>query len=331
MDKKININVGSGGKQMQQFINEIILKKLGNNILNILDDSAVLDLNGSKKIAFTTDSYVVNPIFFEGGDIGRLCVCGTVNDLATSGAKAKYISLSLIIEEGFSLFDLEKIIDSLAATANEAGVLIVTGDTKVVEKNKCDGLYINTTGVGTIDDGITLSTHNACDGDVIMVTGNLGDHEVALISSRKLVDFNINIKSDLAPLNKKVEELLSLTKLVHCIKDPTRGGLAGVLNEIATNSSCEINVFEEKIPFSEGVKAVCSLIGFDPLYLASEGRYVIVCDQQAEPLVKKVFGDMACSIGRVRHSNKGAVTLETSFGGLRKLNILDGLQLPRIC
>jgi len=330
-DKKININVGSGGRQMHEFISEVILKKLGNQILNIMDDSAVVDIKGSKKIAMTSDSYVVSPVFFDGGDIGRLCVCGTVNDLATSGAKAKYLSLSFIIEEGASLIDLEKIVNSIAATAKEAGVLIVTGDTKVVEKGKADVLYINTTGVGLLDDKTKLSTHNAQDNDIVMVTGNIGDHEVALIKARKLVDFDINVKSDVAPLNKKVEELLKITDDVHCIKDPTRGGLAGALNEIASNSICDIKIFEDSVPFSDGVKSVCNLIGFDPMYLASEGKYVIICNPKSELAVKKIFGDKASVIGVIKKSQKGAVLVETSFGGVRKLSVLDSIQLPRIC
>ncbi len=327
---KIGLNVGSGGRQMQDFIKEVILKKLGNNILNVLDDSAVITMEKGR-IAMTSDSYVVSPAFFKGGDIGRLCICGTVNDLATSGAKAKYISLSFIIEEGTSLADIEKIVDSVSITAKEAGVMIVTGDTKVVEKGRCDLMYINTTGIGVLDEGVSISTHNAVEKDVVMVTGPIGDHEASLVIYRKLIDLNIDIKSDVAPLNLKIEELIGQTKGVHAIKDPTRGGLSGSLNEIADNSNCEIEIFEDKVPFSNGVKALCDIVGFDPFYLASEGRYVIVGSSDIEPVVKKVFGNGASVIGRVNSNKKRGVVMHTELGGLRKLGVMDGIQLPRIC
>lgn len=327
---KIGLNVGSGGRQMQEFIRDIILKKLGNKILNIMDDSAVLEVEG-KRVVMTSDSYVVNPVFFNGGDIGRLCVCGTVNDLATSGAKAKFLSLSFIIEEGTSLSDVERVVDSISRTAKEAGVLVVTGDTKVVEKGRCDLIYINTTGLGVLDERISISTHNAVGNDIVMVTGPVGDHEASLIIERRLVDLNIDIKSDLAPLNLKMEELIKMTNGIHSVKDPTRGGLSGSLNEIAENSACEIEIFEDKVPFSDGVKALCDIVGFDPFYLASEGRYVIVGAGEIEPAVKKVFGEGAVVIGRVSKAKKPGVIMHTGLGGLRKLGVMDGIQLPRIC
>ncbi len=326
---KIDINVGAGGKQMQDFISKIIVSELGNPVLNTMDDAARL-CSENKRIAFTSDSYVVSPVFFNGGDIGRLCVCGTVNDLASSGAVAKYLSLSFIIEAGAALEDIKRIVSSIALTAKEAGVSIVTGDTKVVEAGKCDLLYINTAGIGFIEDGIDISSHNASDGDVIMVTGPIGDHEASIIMSRDILKIGLEVKSDLAPLNKKVQELLSLTKDVHVIKDPTRGGLAGALNDIVSNSSVTANIMENNVPFSDEVKTLCDVAGFDPFYFASEGRLVIIGKPSIEGAVVKVFGPKAVNIGNIKKGSQD-VLLFTSFGGLRKLRTMDGIQVPRIC
>ncbi len=326
---RVDINVGAGGKQMQDFISKIIVSELGNPILNVMDDSAKLP-SERNRTAFTSDSYVVSPVFFNGGDIGRLCVCGTVNDLASSGAVAKYLSLSFIIEAGASLEDIKKIVSSIALTAKEADVSIVTGDTKVVEPGKCDVLYINTAGIGFIDNGVEISSHNAKDGDIVMVTGPIGDHEACIIMSRGILKIGLEVKSDLAPLNKKVQELLSLTKDVHVIKDPTRGGLAGALNDIVSNSSVTANIIEKDVPFSDEVKTLCDVAGFDPFYLASEGRLVIVGRPSIEGAVTKVFGPKARNIGNIKKGTKD-VLLSTNIGGLRKLRMMDGIQVPRIC
>jgi len=328
--KNITLSIGSGGKDMHSFINEYIVKKLGNNILNRMDDAAVL-LTTGKKMAFTTDSYVVSPIFFDGGDIGRLCVCGTVNDLATSGAKPVALSLSFILEDGVSLDDICRIIDSISATCKEADVKIITGDTKVVEKGKGDRIYINTSGIGFIDDGINISSHNAVLGDQVIVTGPIGDHEAAMMKARGLISFDTKISSDVAPLNLNVEKLLSKTKNVHVIKDPTRGGLASALFEIAQNSNCEIRIFEEKLPVDQNVKALCDLLGLDPLYLANEGKFVILCPNNSVQAVLETFGADASVIGAVVSSGKAKLNIETIAGGIRRLGMLDSVQLPRIC
>lgn len=328
--KKITINMGAGGKDMHELINRIVLSRLSNNILDKLDDSAILANREGRRIAVTTDSYVVNPLFFEGGDIGRLCVSGTVNDLSTSGAGADSLTLSFIIEEGFELCRLETIVDSIAAAAAEAQVMIVTGDTKVVEKGKADGLYINTAAIGFIEDDVNISSHNAADKDIVVVTGTIGDHEVAIMKARGMLPFEINVESDVAPLNKKIEKLLSVTKNINVIKDPTRGGLASCLMEISDHSKCEIVINEENIPVSDQVKAVCELTGFDPLYMANEGKFVIVCPETEFKNITGVFPDSAV-IGRLNGSGKSRLLLNTTAGGIRRLGMLETLQLPRIC
>ncbi|MFH1223878.1 MAG: hydrogenase expression/formation protein HypE [Pseudomonadota bacterium] len=328
---KVTLNLGSGGREMHNFISGYIIKRLSNSVLNKLDDSAVLLNRPDLRIAVTTDSYVVSPLFFPGGDIGKLCICGTVNDLSTSGAKPYAITLSFILEEGTPLEILKKIIDSIAKTAKQADVKIVTGDTKVVEKGKCDGVYINTCGIGFIKKGINLSTHNAKQGDVVLVTRSIGNHEATLLKYRGVIKFDAEIKSDVAPLNKKVEELLSLTKNIHVIKDPTRGGTASALYEICEHSKCGIRLFEKNIPVDKNVKALCALIGYDPLYLANEGCYIVVCPKGSEKYVKKVFGAHAVVIGEVISSKKAELTVETKIGGIRKLGMLETMQLPRIC
>ena len=330
MSKTVNMSVGSGGKEMHSFIKEYIIKKLGNDTLNRMDDASIIT-SPSNRIAFTTDSYVVSPIFFDGGDIGRLCVCGTVNDISTSGAKPMALSLSFILEDGVLIEDICKVIDSIAIACKEAGVSVVTGDTKVVEKGKGDKIYINTSGIGFIKEGINISSHNAKEGDQIIVTGTIGDHEAAMMKSRGLINFNTNIKSDVAPLNKKVEKLLDMTDQVHVIKDPTRGGLASALFEIAENSNCEIRLIEDKIPVAPNTKAVCELLGLDPLYLANEGKYVIVCPSDSVKHVLDVFGKEAKVVGSVVSVSKARLNVETATGGLRRLAMLDSLQLPRIC
>lgn len=331
MDKKVELNLGSGGRQMQEFISEYILGKLGNKLLNKMDDASVLNNPDGKRLAFTTDSYVVNPLFFDGGDIGRLAVCGTVNDLATSGAKPLALSLGLIIEDGLSITILSKILDSIAFTCNEAEVSIVTGDTKVVEKGKCDGVYINTAGVGLVSEGINISSHNAKVGDSILVTGTIGEHELAIMKARGLISFDINVKSDVAPLNKRVENLLKRTNAINVIKDPTRGGLATALHEIANNSKCEIKIFEKDIPVSKEAISVCDILGLDPIYLANEGKYVIVCPKDSVNDVLTVFGSGARVVGTVVSKGNARLYMETVTGGFRRIGPLESLQVPRIC
>lgn len=330
-NEKITLTHGSGGRQMHDLIQRHLISKLGNGILEKLDDSAVLENRGNSRLAMTTDSYVVSPLFFEGGDIGRLCICGTVNDLATSGARASYLSLAFILEEGFPIADLIRIIDSIAETSKEADVKIVTGDTKVVEKGKGDGIYINTCGIGFIPEGASLSTYNGEPGDLVFVTGPIGNHETALMLARNMLKFNASIKSDAAPLNKKIEQLLNLTNQIKTVKDPTRGGLASALTEIAGNSSCTIVLDETKLPVDKEVRAVCDLAGLDPLYLANEGKYVIIGNPETGKNIKQVFPE-SVAIGRISHrSESGKVLMETASGGLRRIAMLERTQLPRIC
>jgi hydrogenase expression/formation protein HypE len=326
----ITLSIGSGGKDMHSFINEYIVKKLGNSSLNRMDDASVIMPTG-KRIAFTTDSYVVSPIFFDGGDIGRLCVCGTVNDLTTAGAKPVALSLAFILEDGVPIDDICKIVDSIATTCKEADVKVITGDTKVVEKGKGDKIYINTSGVGFIDEGVNISSHNAVVGDQIIVTGPIGNHEATMMKARGLINFDTKINSDVAPLNLKIEGLLKTTKDIHVIKDPTRGGLASALFEIAQNSNCEIRIFEEKLPVDGNVKAVCDILGLDPLYLANEGKFVIICPENSTGSVLRTFGPKAKIIGAVMSSGKQKLNIETLSGGIRRLSMLDSVQLPRIC
>ncbi len=328
--KNITLSVGSGGKDMHAFINDYIVKKLGNDILNKMDDASIL-VSKEKRLAFTTDSYVVSPIFFEGGDIGRLCVCGTVNDLATSGAVPVALSLAFILEDGVSLDDICTVVDSIAAACKEANVKIVTGDTKVVEKGKGDKIYINTAGIGFIEDGIDLSSHNAVLNDQVIITGTIGDHEVAMMKARGLINFDIKVKSDVSSLNLHVKELLKKTKDIHVIKDPTRGGLASALFEITENSNCEIRLIEELIPISKDTKAVSDLLGLDPLYLANEGKFVILCPNDSAKAVLNVFGKSARVVGSVTSVGKPKLNIETFSGGIRRLGMLDSVQLPRIC
>jgi hydrogenase expression/formation protein HypE len=331
MEKTISMNHGSGGRIMHSFVNDIILSKLGNPILSRMDDAAVLSNKPGHKIAFTTDSYVVSPLFFPGGDIGRLAVCGTVNDLATSGAKPLALTLSFIIEEGMELESIEKIVDSIAQTAKEAGVSIVTGDTKVVEKGKGDKIYINTAGVGFIKENIDISTHNAKPGDSILINGPIGNHEVALFLIREEPGFTVEVKSDAAPLNKMVEAILEKTDQIRVIKDPTRGGVASALHEIVEHSKHTILIDENAIPVDKAVSGVCELVGFDPLYLANEGKFIVVCSKEVERLVLAIMGPQAKKIGIVKKSETPQLLMETKAGGIRRLSMLENVQLPRIC
>ncbi len=326
---KITLNHGSGGTQMHQLIKERVIDRLSNGILERMDDSAILENQNNKKISMTTDSYVVSPLFFDGGDIGRLCICGTVNDLTTSGAKPYALSLAFILEEGTDISLIEKVVDSIVETANEAGVNIVTGDTKVVEKGKGDGLYINTCGIGFIDNETNISTYNAKNGNKVLITGPIGNHEVAMMKARKMIDFDVDVKSDAAPLNKPIEKLLNISPQgINVIKDPTRGGLASALKEISEHSNCTIEIDEELLPIDKNVQAVCDLIGFDPLYLANEGKFVIVCDDNRTQDIINCFPE-AKIIGEVKPGED--LLLKTSSGGVRRVGMLETMQLPRIC
>lgn len=327
---------GGGGRMMQQLIDIIIQPTFSNDILNQKHDSAVVDINGSK-LAFTTDSYVVKPIFFSGGDIGKLAVCGTLNDLAMSGAKPLYITCSLIIEEGFSIKDLQRILLSMQQTAKQAGVFIVTGDTKVVDKGKGDGLYINTAGIGLITDKLSIAPNNIQPGDQIIINSDLGRHGIAIMLERKGINFENTIQSDCVNLSGLVQNLMNSDIQIHCMRDLTRGGLASGLIELATTSRHHFEINETSLLVQDGVKSACEILGFDPLYIANEGCFALFIpesdsEQVLALLHQHELGKQAGIIGKVANTHeKGMVTIETAMGISRVLDLFSGEQLPRIC
>lgn len=325
---KITLSHGSGGKGTDDLIKNIFAKNFSNPVLNMMQDSAVVD--GSSKIAITTDSFVVTPLIFKGGDIGRLAVCGTVNDLLMRGAKPKYITSAFIIEEGADTDTLDLIAKSMADTAKEAGVIIVAGDTKVIEGS--GGIYINTTGVGFVKESTDISSSNLQIGDAVIVSGNMGDHHGAILSHRMGIDNNI--ESDVAPLCEMVEETLKAGMEIHCMRDVTRGGLGTVLCELANASKVNIEIEESKIPVSDEVRAFSKILGLNILHMGNEGKLVaIVPMNQAEKTVGIIrnckYGENARIIGKV-NSGEG-VSLITPLGGKRKVGVLIGEGLPRIC
>jgi hydrogenase expression/formation protein HypE len=333
MEDKILLAHGSGGKLMHDLI-QSYLPDLSNPILEKMDDAAVFNING--KVAFTTDSYIVNPIFFPGGDIGKLAVCGTVNDLAMSGARPLYLSLAFIIEEGLPVFDLKKVLASIKKAAAEADVKIVTGDTKVVNKGSADKLFINTAGVGIVPEGVDISVTNAKPGDNIILSGNIGDHGIAVLSQREGLKFNTPIPSDCAPLNGLVADMLKTTKNIHCMRDPTRGGLATTLNDFAERSKVGIRIEETKIPIAKAVLAACELLGLDPLYIANEGKLAAVVPAKEANAVlaamkKNKYGKNAVIIGEVTAEHPGRVVMQTALGASRIIDMPVGELLPRIC
>ncbi len=332
---KILLAHGSGGRLSRQLIQELILPHLGNPTLSRLDDAAQLKIK-SDRIAFTTDSFVVDPIFFPGGDIGKLAVCGTVNDLAMSGALPKYLSLALILEEGLPLADLERIILSVKHATAEAGVQVVTGDIKVVRRGEAHKIFINTAGIGVIPAGVNISGDKVTVGDKLIVSGNLGEHALAVMANRVGIEFNPALLSDVAPLSDLVADMLNVCPQVHALRDPTRGGLAGTLNELAQAAQVGIMVQEGCIPVTEAVAGACELLGFDPLYLANEGKLLVsVAAADADKLLAQMrrhkYGVQAQIIGEVIAEPKGLVQLKTSIGGTRILDIPAGEQTPRIC
>jgi len=332
MDEKILLAHGSGGKLSYKLIDEVFLRDFDNPILWEKDDGAIVEIGG-ERLAFTTDSYVVKPIFFPGGDIGKLSVWGTVNDLAVMGAEPLYISCGLIIEEGLERETLERITSSMAEAARLANVLVVTGDTKVVERGGADKIYINTSGVGRVKGDLSLNRIEP--GDRIILSGSIGEHEVSVLLAREELPFHSQIVTDLAPLNLRVSEILDIDG-IKFIRDPTRGGLATTLNEIAEGRNIGIIIEEEKIKVSEEVKAVCELLGLDPFYLANEGKMVVVVKGDcAGEVVRKMrrnpLGRESEIIGEVVEDLNGRVYLKTMVGGTRILDMLTGNQLPRIC
>jgi hydrogenase expression/formation protein HypE len=332
-EDKILLAHGSGGKLMHDLI-ESFLPELANPILDKLDDAAVFEASG--RLAFTTDSYTVNPIFFPGGDIGRLAVCGTVNDLAMSGARPLYLSLAFIIEEGLPVADLKKIIASIKEAADEAGVKIVTGDTKVVDQGNADRIFINTAGIGIVPEGVDISAANARPGDKIIVSGNIGDHGIVVLSQREGLKFQTPVPSDCAPLNGLVAEMLAVSKNIHCLRDPTRGGLAVTLNNFARQSKAGIIIEEEKIPVDKAVLAASELLGFDPLHIANEGKLAAAvapadADRVLAAMKRHQYGGHAAIIGEVVTEHPGRVIMKTSLGASRIVDIPVGELLPRIC
>jgi hydrogenase expression/formation protein HypE len=326
---------GSGGKLSAELLRDIFLPALANPVLSRLEDQAVLEFAG-QRLAFTTDSFVVKPLFFRGGDIGSLAVHGTVNDLAMGGARPLALSAAFILEEGFSLADLRRIAESMARAAARAGVSIVTGDTKVVERGSGDGVYINTAGIGVVAAGVNLSAAYARPGDAVILSGAIGDHGAAILTEREGLELDGAIQSDSAPLNSLVDAILQVTREVRAMRDPTRGGLASTLNEIAAQSRVGIEVREEAIPVHEGVRGVCEVLGLDPLYVANEGKLVAivpaeVADAVAAAMRLHPLGGEAAVIGRVTESHPGLVTMRTAFGTSRIVDMLAGDQLPRIC
>ena len=336
-DKTITLSHGSGGTASHNLIGGMIGKIFSNPILDKMDDSAILPINGSDtRLAFTTDSYVVSPIFFPGGNIGEIAVNGTVNDLAVSGAVPLWISVGLILEEGFPIAELKKIIESMQAAAEKAGVQIVTGDTKVVHRGSADKIFINTAGIGIFQDQISLSSLNAEPGDKVLLSGPIGDHGIAVMLAREALDIETDIQSDTAPLNGLIHALLDATKAVHCLKDATRGGVATVLNEIALNSNVAIAIEQDSVPIRPDVNGACEILGLDPLTIANEGRFIaIVASEDAETAVRALGnhpqGSEACIIGEVLKEPEGMVFLRTGLGGHRVLDMLVGDPLPRIC
>ena len=333
-NNKILLAHGSGGKLSHDLLEKKLLPFLSNPALNRLDDSAIFEASG--RLAFTTDSYVVNPIFFPGGDIGKLAICGTVNDLSMSGAKPLYLSLSAIIEEGFPLAELERIMQSIKAAAEEAEISIITGDTKVVNQGQADKLFINTSGIGIIPFGVDISGANAKAGDKVILSGTIGDHGIAIMSQREGLRFSVPVESDCVPLNKSVSQMLEASSKIHCLRDPTRGGLATTLNEFARQSHVGIMIKEDKIPIKEGVRAACELLGLDPIYVANEGKLVAIVDPgYADKVLIQMkqngYGRDAAIIGKVANDHPGRVIMKTKLGPSRIVDMLSGELLPRIC
>ena len=326
---------GSGGKLSHQLLDDLIIPTLSGIPVAGQNDAAVLDIAGGR-LAFTTDSYVVDPIFFPGGNIGDLAVNGTVNDLAMMGARPLFMSVGLILEEGFSRAELALILGAMRAAADRAGVAIVTGDTKVVPRGKADRIFINTSGVGVLEHDLTISGCAARPGDKVIINGTIGDHGIAVLAAREGLELESDIKSDCAPLNGLVAELLHEGKAIHVLRDPTRGGVATTLKEIALQSRVGITLFEERLPFNGAVKGVCAILGLDPLYVANEGKLLaVVAPQAAEAVLARLrshpLGKEAAIIGEVTTEPAGRVAMETVVGGMRGVEMLAGEQLPRIC
>jgi hydrogenase expression/formation protein HypE len=339
--QQIVLGHGSGGRMSYELISRIFLPPFDNPILRAGDDAGVITIpnanseNGSRW-AISTDSHVVMPLFFPGGDIGRLAVCGTVNDVAMLGANPLYLTVGFVLEEGLEMDVLSKVVESMRSVALEANVQIIAGDTKVVQNGKADGLYINTTGFGLIPEGVNLSGSAAQPGDAVILSGTIGDHGIAVLVARGELKFEAQIESDVAPLNGLVDSMLSASRQVHVLRDPTRGGLATTLNEIAMQSKVGLQIYEDAIPVKPAVSAACEMLGFDPLYVANEGKLVAIVERKDADLMLAAMhnhplGKDARIIGTVTGNAGDHVTLKTSFGTTRLVDMLSGEMLPRIC
>lgn len=326
---------GGGGRLMHDLIDRMMLRVFSNPFLDVQHDGAVLNITGGK-FAFTTDSHVITPLFFPGGDIGILAIYGTVNDLAMCGATPKWLSASFILEEGLPMETLWKVVQSMGDAAKKTGVSIVTGDTKVVDRGKGDGIFINTSGVGIIPDGIEISPSMVREGDAVILSGDIGRHGIAIMAIREVIDFQTKIQSDLAHLDKIVSELLEADLDIHCMRDLTRGGLASGLNEIASTGGVSIRIKEKLIPVRDDVLGACEILGFDPLYVANEGRFVAIlppenAQKALDVLQKHEDGRQATIIGHVTEAKYAHVIMESSIGAERIVDMMSGEQLPRIC
>lgn len=332
---KILLEHGGGGLLTNELIAKTFLPNFSNSYLERLEDSAVLSI-GNQKFCFTTDSYVVSPVFFPGGNIGSLAVHGTVNDLAVCGGKPLFMSAGYILEEGFPFDSLAKIVQSMADAARSAGVKIVTGDTKVVSRGAVDGIFINTSGIGIVGYEGTLSVKSISPGDAIIINGTIGDHGAAIMKARENLGFEADIVSDSAPLNGLIAEILKASPDIHCMRDATRGGLGAILAEIALSAGVRINIAEQDIPVHENVRGICEILGLDPMFLANEGKVVIFCpaaDAKSvlDAMKKHELGINAAVIGNVGESGQGRVVLKTSIGGERVVDLPTGELVPRIC
>ncbi|NNG02164.1 MAG: hydrogenase expression/formation protein HypE [Desulfobacteraceae bacterium] len=332
---KILLDHGSGGRISHHLTADLLLPLFTNEFLSPLNDGAILDLNGDR-FAFSTDTFVVDPIFFPGGDIGDLAVNGTVNDVAMCGAEPMYVSMGLILEEGFPMGNLKTILASMKKAVEQAGVLLVTGDTKVVPKGAADKIFINTSGIGAINPQVRVGSDQARAGDKIIINGSMADHGMAVMAQREGLRFDTAIKSDTAALNHLVRKILANPRAVHVLRDPTRGGVGTALNEIAMQSGAGIKLFESALPVKPEVAGICELLGFDPLYVANEGKLLAFVDSDAAEAVLAAMrndpdGKDACIIGEVVADHPGKVYMETRIGGHRIVDMLSGEQLPRIC
>jgi len=339
-DSHINLAHGSGGKAMRDLIEDVFVGAFDNPMLAAMEDQAVFPLADlaryGNRLAFTTDTFVVDPLFFPGGDIGTLAVAGTVNDLAMSGATPLFLSCGMVLEEGLAADDLRRVVASMKRTAEQAGVSIVTGDTKVVERGAADKLFINTAGVGVVPEGVNISARNAHVGDMVIINGHLGDHGTAILIARNQLGVECDVASDCQPLGGLVAAMIAACPDIHCLRDATRGGVATVLNEFAESSDIAIRIHESALPIREEVKGACEILGLDPLYLANEGKLVAIvpgdrADQVLSAMRAHPAGRDAAIIGEVTEAPAGVVVLHTLFGGQRIVDMLVGEQLPRIC